>query len=100
MSSNVQLWCFLISFLYGLFFGLMSKLHFWLIKDYTFCFRFLISVVFVIDCVLGYILVMYHLNLGIFHIYFDVFVFIGFVLAFPLHKYVNYYIKKYLLRGK
>ena len=100
MSANLQLICFLASFLYGLFFGLLSIVHFNLINKYHKIFQLLISLVFIIDIVLGYILLMYHLNLGIFHIYFFIFIFIGFLLSFSLHKYVKCIIKKYLFHSK
>ncbi len=89
MSANLQLICFLASFLYGIFFGLLSKFHFNLINKYHIIFQLLISLVFVIDIVLGYILIMYHLNLGIFHIYFLVFIFIGFIVSFLLQAYLK-----------
>ena len=89
MSANLQLICFLASFLYGIFFGLLSEFHFKLISKYHVIFQLLISLVFVIDIVLGYILIMYHLNLGIFHIYFLIFIFLGYIISFPLRLYVK-----------
>ena len=100
MSANLQLICFLASFLYGIFFGLLSKFHFNLISKYHQIFQLLISVVFVIDIVLGYILIMYHLNFGIFHLYFFFFIFVGFICSFPLHKCVKQFIKKYIFHSK
>ena len=100
MSANLQLICFFISFLYGLFFGFLTKIHFNIIKKYHQIFQLLISVIFIIDIVLGYILIMYHINGGIFHIYFIIFIFLGYTLSFSLHKYVKYVFKKYLFRSK
>ena len=94
MSANLQLICFLASFLYGIFFGLLSKFHFKLIIKYHVIFQLLISLVFVIDMVLGYILIMYHLNLGVFHIYFLIFIFFGYIISFPLRLYVKKMFKK------
>ena len=94
MSANLQLICFLASFLYGIFFGLLTKFHFTLISKYHKIFQLLISLVFIIDIVLGYILLMYHLNLGIFHIYFIIFILIGFLLSFPLCKWIKQIIAK------
>ena len=93
MSANLQLICFLASFLYGVIFGLLSKLHFKLISKYHQIFQLLISIVFVIDIVLGYILIMYHLNLGIFHIYFLIFIFLGFISSIALYVYIKNIIK-------
>ena len=42
-----------------------------------------------IDVVLGYVIIMYHINQGIIHIYFLIFVFLGFILENILHKYVK-----------
>ena len=93
MSANLQLICFLASFLYGIVFGLLSMFHFNLINKYHIIFQLLISLVFIIDIVLGYILIMYHLNLGIFHIYFLIFVFLGFIVSFSLSVYIKKVIK-------
>ena len=95
MSANLQLICFLVSFIYGMFFGILTNFHFKLINKYHKIFQLLISLVFIIDIVLGYILIMYHLNDGIFHIYFFIFIFIGYILSFPLRKYIKRILKKY-----
>lgn len=84
MSANLQLWCFFFSFIYGIFFGLMSKIHFLIIDKYNLIFKILISIMFIIDIVLGYIILMYHLNLGIFHLYFFFFILIGFLLSLKI----------------
>ena len=97
MSSFLQLYCFFFSFLYGILFGIITNLHFKLICHYHLIFKFLISIVFIIDVVLGYILLMYKLNLGIFHIYFLIFVLIGFICSFPL---IKWFINKLILHKK
>lgn len=94
MSANLQLICFLVSFLYGIIFGLLTEFHFKLINHYSKLFQLLISLVFIIDIVLGYILIMYHLNTGIFHLYFFIFIFIGFLLSFFLKKWLIKYFKQ------
>ncbi len=89
MSANLQLICFLVSFLYGILFGLLTKLHFSLINKYHQIFQILISLVFIIDIILGYILIMYNLNAGIFHIYFFIFILGGYLLSFLILKYLK-----------
>ena len=84
MSANLQLICFLVSFLYGILFGLLTKLHFSLINKYHQIFQ-----IFIIDIILGYILIMYNLNAGIFHIYFFIFILGGYLLSFLILKYLK-----------
>lgn len=86
MSANLQLWCFLFSFIYGIFFGLSSYFHLKIIDKFSLIFKLLISIVYIIDIVLGYILLMYYLNFGIFHFYFFIFILIGYLLSLYFTK--------------
>ncbi len=100
MVISLQLKTFLFSFLYGIFFGMMSIWHFSFIKNTPKFYQLLFTFVFILDIVLGYILIMYKLNLGMFHIYFLLFLLGGYMGAFPLHKYVKYFWKKFLKHSK
>ena len=89
MEETTQLLTFLISFIYGMFFEILLEIHYHISKKYLLIFKYLTTLFLVIDIVLGYLLCIYKLNQGIFHIYFILFVFLGFIVTFPLHKYVK-----------
>ena len=100
MEETLQLLSFLVSFLYGIFFGIVEVIHYRLTKNYHIIFKYLTTLFFVIDISLGYLLIMYHINQGVFHLYFMFFSFLGFFLSFPLQKYVKKYIKIKFKIGK
>ena len=89
MSAGIQLFTFFVSFLYGILFSFLTRWHFYVILSNSIIMKYLSTVLFMIDIVLGYVIVMYHINQGIIHIYFLVFVFLGFVVETVLHKYVK-----------
>ena len=89
MSAGVQLFTFFVSFLYGVLFSFLTRWHFYVNLSNSIIMKYLSTVLFMIDIVLGYVIIMYHINQGIVHIYFLVFVFLGFVVETVLHKYVK-----------
>ncbi len=84
--------------MYGILFGLLTIKHFKIIEKYHVIFKYIITLVFILDIMLGYMLGMYKINQGIFHIYFIIVCFLGFWCSYYLHKYVkkikNNFIKK------
>lgn len=90
MEETLQLLTFLFSFCYGVFFGYLSRWHFKFTIHYSVVLKYISTFLFILDIVLGYILGMYHLNEGIFHLYFLFFVFLGFIVSFSLHKIVKF----------
>lgn len=89
MSAGVQLFTFLVSFLYGILFSLLTRWHFHVLIPNSVIMKYLSTILFMLDIVLGYVIIMYHINQGVIHIYFLVFVFLGFVTDIVLHKYVK-----------
>ena len=81
MSAGIQLFTFFISFL--------TRWHFHVILSNSIIMKYLSTILFMIDVVLGYVIIMYHINQGVIHIYFLLFVFFGFILENILHKYVK-----------
>lgn len=94
MEETLQICSFLLSFCYGVFFGLATIWHFHVTNHYSILMKYLTTFLFILDIVLGYLFCMYQLNEGVFHVYFLLFVLIGFGLAFPLQKYVKSYFQK------
>ncbi len=89
MSAGIQLFTFFVSFLYGVLFSFLTRWHFHVLLPNSIIMKYLSTILFMIDVVLGYVIIMYHINQGIIHIYFLIFVFLGFILENILHKYVK-----------
>lgn len=87
MNSYVQVLSFVISFIYGLVFYLLSYANKVMINNKNNVVKLLITLVFVIDMVILYIYIMYKINFGMIHPYFVAVVFIGYiVMMFTLDK--------------
>lgn len=86
MNSNMQLLSFFVSFIFGIVFCLITILNFKLIKSLKRYVQHLLTFIYVIDMVIIYIILLYHLNKGYFHIYFIALVFIGFFCGFIIYK--------------
>ncbi len=89
MDEITQLISFFVSFLFGMGFHFFSDYHFKIISKYSMWFQYLITFLFIIDTVLSYILLMYHVNYGVFHVYFLAFVFLGFFMFSFLQKNIK-----------
>lgn len=95
MDSYTQVFIIIISYLYGLIFYLLAKYNFWLIKNLKKIGQYLITGIFLIDIVILYIYIIYHINRGIFHIYFLLALFLGYLtLALNYEKIVKFCQKK------
>jgi len=90
MEETLQLLSFLVSFLFGFIFHLFSNFHFKITDRYSILLKYIATFLFLLDAVLVYILILYYLNGGILHIYFLIFVFLGFFLFGILQKRVKF----------
>lgn len=79
MNSYVQVLSFVVSFIYGLVFYLLSYANKIMINNKNNVIKLLITLVFVIDMVILYIYIMYKINFGMIHPYFVAVVFIGYI---------------------
>ena len=86
MSANLQLISFIISFIYGIMFALLTIFNFKLIANLKTIYKHLITFMYVLDITIIYIIILYHLNKGYFHIYFILTVFLGFLVGIILYK--------------
>ena len=69
MSAGIQLFTFFISFLYGILFSFLTRWHFHVILSNSIIMKYLSTILFMIDVVLGYVIIMCHINQGVIHIY-------------------------------
>ena len=81
MNYKIQLISFLFSFIFGIFFNLVSKLNYKIVAKYPKLLRYIITMVFILDVSLLYVICMYRINYGVIHIYFILVLFIGFFCA-------------------
>ncbi len=81
MDYKVQIVSFIFSFIFGMFFYFTSLINYKFIKKYSKCLKYIISIIYIIDITLIYILMMYKINYGVIHVYFIIVLFIGFYLA-------------------
>lgn len=79
MDYKVQIISFLFSFIFGVFFYYTSLLNYKFIHKYPVILKYLITLIFVLDISLLYILFMYKINYGVVHIYFIIVLFLGFL---------------------
>lgn len=80
----------LISFIYGVIFLILSLLNYRLFGKFSLLFQFLITLLFSFDLGIIYLLVIYKINYGHFHIYYLIPTILGFYIAYKLkNKTVN-----------
>ena len=100
MTSYIQIISFLISFIYGIFFYLLSRFNKYILDNKKKLITLIITTIFIIDIVILYIYIIYKINHGYFHIYFLITVIIGFSLTniyyYKLKNICKIYVKKIL----
>ena len=89
MNSNIQLISILISFIYGILFYSLTNLLFKLINNLKVIYKHIITFIYVLDMSIIYMIILYKINLGYFHIYFIFMVFLGFIIGEFLSKYLK-----------
>lgn len=96
MNSTVQLISFLVSFIYGIIFYLITRFNKYIIENRKIVFRFIITLIFIIDIAILYIYIIYCINHGYFHIYFIFTVIIGFIITHVFYGRIKNMCKKYV----
>ncbi len=89
MNSTIQLISFLVSFIYGILFYLLTRFNKYIIENRRIVFRFIITLIFIIDIAILYIYIMYRINHGYFHIYFIFTVILGFVVTHVFYRKIK-----------
>ncbi len=92
MDIRLQIYCFLISFIYGLIVGISSLWHFYLVRKKRLI-DYILTAMYVYIIVVLYLVIMYYVNRGIFHIYFSFFIILGVYLGRKV-KFLQKYVKK------
>ena len=79
MDSYTQLFCLVFSFIYGILVCYFNNLNYKFLLSKNIFFKILISFLYVLDMALLYIVVLYLVNDGILHIYFVLFLLLGYI---------------------
>lgn len=87
MSLEVQFQTFIYSFFFGTFFSFMFNLNYRVLFSSRGIFKIIINVLFIVIHVLLYFIFLKMINSGVLHIYFLLFILIGFLFG-------NFYTKK------
>ena len=94
MKIDVQLWSFLYAIFSGWIFYVLSYFNYKIVKNYKVIWKYIITIVFVIDFDLLFLLGLYIINEGILHIYFLLILVISFFVSVKLMPKVKNGIKK------
>ena len=90
MTSKIQLITFLVSFLYGILFSFLTIFNFKIISNLRRIIKHLITFIYVLDVMVIYIIILYKINHGYFHIYFIMITIIGYLCGlYFYHKYIS-----------
>ena len=96
MNNVIQLLSFLLSFVFGILFALLNEINNELIKLKKSIIKIIITFLFVLNMSLLYLLIIYKFNNGIMHIYFLVFIILGYIVSYKYIKVLNKYVKRTL----
>lgn len=85
MQSYVQLLTFIVSFVYGILFNFFTKVNYKYLFNKNFYIKIIFNIVYVFDVVLLYLFILLKLSNGYFHVYFLIFIILGYFFG----EYVN-----------
>ena len=86
MQNEIQLLSFFLSFLFGILFSFLNKLNNEIISKEKKIYKIATTFLFVLNISLLYLFLMYKTNEGIIHIYFLLFVVLGYIISFSKVK--------------
>ena len=89
MSALLQLISLFFNLIYGFIIYYVAIFNYWFIRNETRFLKLLITCVFMFDFTFIYLVLIYKINSGYFHIYYLLMFSIGFILAIYVKKHVN-----------
>lgn len=87
MTSNIQLISLSISFLFGILFYYLSLFNFKIINNLKRYIKHILTSIYVLDITIIYVIILYKINNGYFHIYFIFMVILGYFVGFITNYY-------------
>ncbi len=100
MSVDIQLICIIVSFLYGMFISITNNINRLLLKNKNIYINIICNLIYTYIIVILYVIIIYKINKGIFHIYFIIVLILGYYLMSKYVKLINKSINKLLLKIK
>ena len=94
MNNYIQLISLVISFIYGILFFFLTKIHFDIVEDLKSVYKHFLTVLYTLDMIIIYALILYKINDGYFHIYFIVLVLLGFLIGYLYNVKISQIIVK------
>lgn len=89
MNAKTQIIALLLSFLYGFIFAILARINAIIVNKQKRYYRSFITVLFICNIVLLYIILIFKLNHGIFHPYFFIMMGLGYILGLYIQKKVS-----------
>lgn len=77
MTVNIQLITFIFSFLYGIIASFLFKLNYKIVNNLKKVFNNILTIIFTLDVLIIYVILVYYLNNGYLHIYFIMTLLVG-----------------------
>ncbi len=88
MDIQVQILCFIVSFIYGVFYNLISKLNYKIIENKNVFLKIVITSIFIFNSIILYLIILYKINFAIYHIYFLFILILGYIFSSRMCKYI------------
>lgn len=86
MESNIQIISFIFSFAFGILFVFFNEFNNFVVKNIKKSYKLIITILFIVNVVLLYLIFLYKINKGEIHIYFLICVFLGYVITYKKIK--------------
>ena len=86
MHAKVQIIVLTVSFIYGFIFYYLYRLNNKIITKEKYIYRSFTTILFMFNMILLYIIIIFQINNGIFHIYFFIMIVLGFISSIKLTK--------------
>lgn len=93
MDYKIQLLSFFASFIYGIFFFYTNITNQKIIKRENAFLKYVITFLYILNIIILYIIIIYKINCGIFHIYFLITLIIGYIFGYLSFKKSKKYVK-------
>lgn len=81
MNSYIQLICLIVSFIYGIILYYSNKINYKMFKNMNYILKIIGSILYINNMALLYIIFLYYMNSGVMHIYFILFMILGYIVA-------------------
>lgn len=93
MNIKIQLFCFIISFIYGFLIDRLMNWHIKKLQKENLIIKLIICILLTYIIVISYVDIIYFINNGNFHIYFILLIIIGIIVSKNIKRFVKLRVK-------